>query len=151
MNISQSVQVAAVAQRLNTEKTIVKTVLTSYSKYVRYCVERHKTTGYLGIVTFFNLESRVDSDETFAYQSRVVADELGLSPVLVQGILTEMKLLITDDLLNGLTYTIYSLCKISLTPKGTVTTRKSSTLHGVRVSTNKSYNLDIADILAARG
>ena len=113
-NISLSDQITGVSTRTGIAYTTSQEILRGYGRYVRYMVDKGHSTTYLGLFDLRNKnleESRTIT--TYAYQARIVADELGLSHILVKSVLDELREMLITDVVLGRTYTIYNLAQVS--------------------------------------
>lgn len=138
-------QIRYIEEGLKYPKNLIQKILTSYTGYIKYSMQRRFETTYLGLVVFKNSKmSNVTERETYTYQSRVVADEIGESPIVVKAILDYLRDMIQNDVKIGISYVIYSLCKIGISPDKKLSLRASAiTEQGIRIRATNRFRYSV--------
>lgn len=130
--VSKSAQVRNVSRDMGIEYTLADKVINSYYDYVKHMITKDEEpeTGFLGFLIFSKVHKDLSTCErkTYAYQVRIVSDEIGESEATVKGILDCLRDTILNDLKSGmLGYNIFSMATI-WTESGRFRTRHSPVL-----------------------
>lgn len=147
--VSKSGQVRNVSREMGIEYTLADKVIDAYYEYVKYMikVDEEPETGFLGFLIFSKLDKDLTTCErnTYAYQVRIVADEIGESVATVKGILDCLRDTILTDLKSGMvSYNIFSLATIWTESKRFRTRYSRSLTKKVRIRATNWVRHEIA-------
>lgn len=144
-DVVKTEQIRYISEGLGYPQTLIKTVLDSYTGYLKYLMERRYECTFLGIVVFKNSELEGhDERETYAYQARTVSEEIGVPYIQVKSILDYLRDMIRHDVPRGIAYTIMRLMKIGITSDGSLSLKSSKTVPvGIRVRATNRFRYEI--------
>lgn len=150
-SVGHKSQINYIEEGLKYPKNVIHKVLTSYTGYVKYSMQRRFETTFLGLVVFKNAKmSEVTERETYGYQVRVVADEIGESPIMVKSILDYLRDMIKTDVKIGVAYVIYTLCKIGISPDNKLSLRASAvTDKSIRIRATNRFRYSVNNYAGA--
>lgn len=114
--VTRNDAVYLIAPKVNLSLDLVRSVLKGYTRYIRKSVENGCSISFLRICTI-EVRDNVGYRETFAYTCTELANELGVNPAAVKGILMCYEDIIIRDLKRYCDHSVTAL--FSLTRKET--------------------------------
>ena len=125
-------QIEDISVNINLPKTTVESIINSYMNYIKERLSRGETIKFLNIFYIVVKSNKKVVQETLAYTSGEIANQLGISQNCVYRVLTCYQEMIENDLERGNYYNIRGIASLYLdtTYKGTTIPRiKKSSIY----------------------